>query len=486
MKLVSQPFWVARGTAALKGCATLVLAFATACAPKTKYVVPSAEIAPAFRENANWKPAAPRDASPRGEWWTVFGDPALDTLEARVDVSNQTLKAVDAQFAQARALVRGAQASLRPQVTAVPSLASVRQSGNRAFSSFHDPYGDYVLPADVSYEADVWGRLHGIVETSRTSAQATAADLETARLSIHAELALDYFTLRGLDREQDILNSAVRAYEQALELTNNRFRGGLSSQADVAQAETQLETTRAIAVDISVGRAALEHAIAVLIGQPASTFTIPPSPLTSGPPDVPVGVPSDLLERRSDIAGAERRVAAATAQVGVTASAFYPIVTLSGALGFESSSFGNWLAGASNFWAAAPAALINVFDAGRRRAANDQAQAAFDQVSASYRASLLAAFREVEDQLSALRVLDEEAKIQDRAVEASERSLTLATNRYRGGVTSYLEVITAQSAALANERTAVSILIRRMNATVLLLKGLGGNWNVATLPAVAQ
>ncbi|MBI3400754.1 MAG: efflux transporter outer membrane subunit [Acidobacteria bacterium] len=470
----------------MKGCATVVLAFATACAPKTKYVVPITEIAPAFREHANWKPAAPRDANPRGDWWTIFGDPTLDALEARVDVSNQTLKAVDAQFAQARALVRGAQASLRPQVTAVPSLASIRQSGNRALSSFHDPYGDYVLPADVSYEADVWGRLHGIVETSRTAAQATAADLETARLSVHAELALDYVTLRGLDREQDLLNSAVRAYEQALDLTNNRFRGGLSSQADVAQAETQLETTRAIAADVGVGRAVLEHAIAVLVGEPASTFTLPPAPLTGAPPDVPVGVPSDLLERRSDIAGAERRVAAATSQVGVTAAAFYPLVTLSGALGFESSSFGSWLAGASNFWAAAPVALINVFDAGKRRAANEQAQAVLDQASASYRASLLTAFREVEDQLSALRILDEEAKIQDRAVAASERSLTLATNRYRGGVTSYLEVITAQSAALANERTAVSILIRRMNATVLLLKGLGGDWNVATLPAVAS
>jgi NodT family efflux transporter outer membrane factor (OMF) lipoprotein len=456
------------GRAVLKGCAAGLLVLAAACAPKTKYVVPSAEIAPAFRENANWKPAAPRDANPRGEWWTLFGDPALDALEARVDVSNQTLKAVGAQFAQARALVRGARANLRPQVAAAPSLASVRQSGTRAFSSFHDPYGDYILPADVSYEADVWGRLHGIVETSRTSAQATAADLETARLSLHAELALDYFTLRGLDREQDILNSAVRAYEQALELTNNRFRGGLSSQADVAQAETQLETTRA-----------------VLVGQPASTFTLAPSPLAGGPPEVPIGVPSDLLERRSDIAGAERRVAAATAQVGVTASAFYPIVTLSGALGFESSSFGNWLAGASNFWSAAPAALINVFDAGRRQAANDQAQAAFDEASASYRESLLSAFREVEDQLAALRVLDEEAKIQDRAVEASERSLTLATNRYRGGVTGYLEVITAQNAALANERTAVGILIRRMNATVLLLKGLGGDWKVSALPQVA-
>jgi NodT family efflux transporter outer membrane factor (OMF) lipoprotein len=465
-------------------CAALAC-LAAACAPKVAYQPPSAQPVAEFRESANWKSAQPRDVDVRGAWWDAFNDPLLTRLEARVDVSNQTLRAADAQFAQARALVRGARANRAPQVIGAPSVSSVRPSGNRGFTSFHDPYADLVAPIDVSYEADVWGRLRGIVEASRTSAQATAADLETARLSLHAELAIDYLTLRGLDRERQILTSAVDAFTQALELTQNRFRGGLASAADVAQAETQLETTRAQAVDVGVQRAALEHAIAVLVGEPASTFTVPASPLDVAPPDVPIGLPSDLLERRSDIASAERRIASASAQVGVAQAAFYPLLTLTGAAGFESSSFGTWLAAASHFWAVGPAAAINVFDAGRRRATTEQARAAYDVASASYQETVLGAFREVEDQLAALRVLEEEAAIQDRAVAASERALALANNRYRGGVTSYLEVITAQSAALANERAAVAILMRRMSATVLLIKGLGGDWSTAKLPVIA-
>jgi NodT family efflux transporter outer membrane factor (OMF) lipoprotein len=456
-----------------------------ACARAPRYTPPAPPSAVAFKENANWKPAEPRDGDVRGVWWEIFNDPALDQLEARVEVSNQTLRAAEAQFAQARAIVRGSRSALYPQVTASPSISTTRLSANRAISSFHEPFGDYQLPGDVSYEADVWHRLHGIIEVNRTAAQASAADVETARLSLHAELALDYFTLRGVDRDRDLLNSAVDTYEKALELTENRFRGGIASQADVAQAETQLETTRAQAVDVDVRRAELEHAIAILIGEPASTFSIPSAPLMAGPPDVPIGVPSDLLERRADIASAERRIASANAQVGVSRAAYYPILTLSGAVGFESSSLGSWLATASHFWSAGPAALVSVFDAGRRRSANAQAVAALDQASALYRETILIAFREVEDQLAALRVLDREAAVQDRAVAASERSLTLANNRYRGGVTSYLEVTTAQSAALANQRAAVDILTRRMNATVLLVKGLGGTWTRATLPAVA-
>jgi NodT family efflux transporter outer membrane factor (OMF) lipoprotein len=463
----------------------LALLLGAGCAAKRHYEPPPAPAVPAFRESENWKPAQPRDADARGMWWDVFGDQVLAALEPRVDVSNQTLKIVEAQFAEARAAVRGARANLHPQVAAAPAFTAARPSANRATTSFHDAFVDVVIPVDASYEADVWGRLHGIVEASRTAAQATAADLETARLSLHAELAIDYFALRGLDREQQILSSAVDAFAQALELTGNRFRGGLSSAADVAQAETQLETTRAQAVDVGVQRAALEHAIAVLVGEPASTFRLPASPQAASPPDVPTGVPSELLERRSDIAAAERRLASAFAQVGVTESAFYPVLTLSGAAGFESSSFGSLLASASSFWSAGPAALINVLDFGRRRAANAQAHAGYDLASAAYRQTVLAAFREVEDQLAALRVLEEEAAIQDRAVAAAQRALTLANNRYRGGVASYLEVITAQSFALANERAAVDLFTRRMTATVLLLKGLGGDWRAARLPTLA-
>jgi len=469
----------------MKRAVVCVVALTAACAPKAKYVPPAVEVAPAFRENADWKMPEPRDAEIRGQWWELFDDPRLNELEARVDVSNQSIRASEAQFAQARALVHGARANLGPQIGLNPAVAVVQPSANRAISSFHDVYADFLLPVTASYEADVWGRLHGIVEANRTAAQASAADLETARLSVHAELAVDYFTLRGLDREQALLDTTVTAFERALELTDNRFRGGIASQADVALAETQLETTRAQAVDIRAARAALEHAIAVLVGQPASTFAIPAEPLAIAPPPVPVGVPSALLERRPDVAGAERRVASASAQVGVATSAFYPILTLSAAGGFEASSIGSWFAGASTFWTAGPSLFVNIFDNGRRKAAKEQAIAQYDLATASYRQSVLVAFREVEDQLSALKVLDEEARVQERAVNASERSLTLANNRYRGGVTSYLEVLATQSAALNNQRAAVNILIRRMNATVLLLKGLGGGWNATALPALA-
>jgi NodT family efflux transporter outer membrane factor (OMF) lipoprotein len=454
-----------------------VLCCMASCAPKQKYVPPAPAAAPAFKENANWKAAQPRDADVKGSWWSVFNDPVLESFEGRIDVSNQTLKIAEARFTQSRATVRGARANLYPQVSATPAIAAAQSSATREVPGSHDPYLDLLVPLDASYEVDVWGRLHGLVAVARAAAQASAADLETARLSLHAELALDYFVLRGLDREQQILNSAVDAYAQALELTQNRFRGGLSSGADVAQAETQLETTRAQAVDARVQRAALEHAIAVLVGELPASFAIAPTPLDLAPPDVPIGVASELLERRSDVAAAERRVASAFAEVGVATSAFYPQVTLSATVGYASSTFGRWLSTASNFWAAGPSAAINVFDFGRRRAAAAEARAGFEIASAGYQEAVLAAFREVEDQLSALRILEEEAAIQDRAVAAARRSLALANNRYRGGVASYLEVITAQSFALANERAGVNLLTRRMTATVLLLKALGGDWH---------
>jgi NodT family efflux transporter outer membrane factor (OMF) lipoprotein len=461
----------------------LAFVLLSGCAPKVKYVQPTVDIAPAFRENADWKPAQPADASLRGTWWELFSDPDLNALEQQVDVSNQTLKAAEAQFAQARALVRGARANLFPTVDLAPSATRGQQSANRATSSFHQAYNDFLLPVDAAWEPDVWGRLHYAVSASQAAAQASAADLETARLSIHAELAFDYFTLRGIDRDRQLLDSAVESFEKALELTQNRFQGGIASQADVAQAETVLETTRAQAVDVAVARASFEHAIAVLIGRPASTLTIAEKPMSDSPPAVPVGLPSELLERRPDIAAAERRVAAANAQLGVATAAFYPRLILSGAAGFESSPLGSLLSGPSAFWTIGPALLVNVFDAGRRRSVADQARAEQDQATAVYRQVVLVAFREVEDQLSALRILDQEAAVQRRAVDAAERALMQATNRYRGGLASYLEVTVAQNAALTNQRTAAGILTRRMNASVLLMKGLGGGWQLSSLPA---
>ena len=466
---------------AAQGCGLAILLAVSACAPKTVYVKPTVDLAPAFRENADWKPAQPGDELLRGAWWELFGDPELNALEAQIDLSNQTLRAAEAQFAQARAIVRGTRANLYPTVDVIPSVSRGEQSGNRSASTFHQANNDFILPVQVSYEADVWGRIRSAVSASQAAAQASAADLESARLSLHAELASDYFTLRGIDRDRQLLDAAVESFEKTLELTQNRFNGGIASQADVAQAETVLETTRAQAVDVGVARAAMEHAIAVLIGKPAAALTIGVAPMSDAPPAVPVGMPSELLERRPDIAAAERRVAAANAQLGVATAAFFPRLILSGSAGFESSPLGSLLTGTSSFWSIGPALVINAFDAGRRRATQDQARAVQDQATASYRQAVLIAFREVEDQLAALRILDEEAAIQRRAVDAAQRSLAQATNRYRGGLASYLEVTSAQNAALANQRTAVGILTRRMNASVLLLKGLGGGWQVASL-----
>jgi NodT family efflux transporter outer membrane factor (OMF) lipoprotein len=324
------------------------------------------------------------------------------------------------------------------------------------------------------------------VEAARENAQASAADLETVRLSIHAELASDYFALRGLDAQKQLLDSTVIAYQKALDLTQNRYVGGLAARAEVAQAETQLETTEAQDIDVGVARAQFEHALAALAGQPASTFSIPASPLNLTPPKVPAGVPSDLLERRPDVAAAERRVAAANAQIGFAKTAYYPVLTLGAGGGLEGSGITNWLAWPSHFFALGPSLVETLFDAGLRHAVTDQAWASYDANVAAYRQSLLSAFQQVEDNLAALRILEQESAKQQQAVQSAERSLALSTNRYKGGLVTYLEVITAQSTALSNQRTAVDILTRRMNSSVLLIKALGGGWNAASLPSLTS
>jgi NodT family efflux transporter outer membrane factor (OMF) lipoprotein len=303
-------------------------------------------------------------------------------------------------------------------------------------------------------------------------------------LSLHAELAADYFQLRTLDAEAQLLDSTVVAYQKALELTQNRYTGGVASQVDVAQAQTQLETTRAQAIDVRVQRAQFEHAIAVLVGQPPATLSLAAAPLANTPAVIPVGLPSDLLERRPDIASFERQMAQANALIGVAKAAYYPAITLSASGGFEGSTISNWFSGPSGFIAGTAAAAVTVFDAGRRRAVNDQAKSFYDQTVANYRQTVLGAFQDVEDNLAALRILEQEAKTQEAAVAAAEHSLSLSNNRYKGGVATYLEVITAQSAALTDERTAVEIAGRRMAASVLLIKAIGGGWTTANLPVV--
>lgn len=465
----------------------LALGLSTGCSVGPRYARPSAPVAPLFKEvPADWKTAEPVDFAAKGKWWEVFQDSELNSLEERINVSNQTLKVSEAQFAQARDLVRVNRSGYYPTVTGGVSAQRIRLSTDRPNGQFvtKSNYNDFQLPVDVSYEVDVWGRVRHTVQLARADAQASAGDLETVRLSLHAELALDYFQLRALDAQAQLLDSTVDAFEKALELTQDRYHGGVASQVDVAQAQTQLETTRSQAIDVRVQRAQLEHAIAVLMGQTPADFSLPATPLNATPPVIPPGLPSDLLERRPDIAANERRMAAANEQIGIATVAYYPTISLSASGGFESTSVTNWFTGPAGFVSGGASAVETLFDAGRRRALTDQAKSGYDQAVASYRENVLTAFQEVEDNLAALRLLEAESGTQQAAVESAQHSLALSTTRYKGGVTTYLEVITAQSTALADQRTLVQIAGERMTASVSLIKALGGGWQASSLPSM--
>lgn len=455
------------------------------CTVGPKYRRPAAEVPPAYKEVGDWKPAQPNDQNLGGNWWEIFQDPQLNALEAQVNVSNQNLKAAEAQYSQSRAALRYQRADLFPTVTAAPSASRNKLSANRQpkSSQFNGiSYTDLQIPFELSYQIDVWGRVRRTIESYRDQAQASAADLAAVNLSMHSQLALFYFQARMLDAQEQLLNRTVAQYEQALELIKSRFAGGIASDVEVQQAETQLETTRAQAIDVGVARAQFEHAVAVLIGKPPASFSLAPLPLTAPPPAIPVGLPSDLLERRPDIAAAERLMASANAQIGVAKAAYYPNISLGAAGGFESGAITTLLSGPSVLWSVGPSALFTVFDVGRRRAASDQAIAAYDQTVANYRQTVLTGFQQVEDNVAALRILEHEAQVQNAAVAAAEKYLELANTRYEGGVTSYLEVTTAESAALSDEVTAVNILGRRMVGAVTLVQALGGGWNSSELP----
>lgn len=458
----------------------------TGCTVGPNYVRPTTVVPPAYKEMEGWKVVQPKDDLIRGAWWEIFNDPQLNALEEQVNISNQNLAVAEAQFRQARALVQVARAGYFPTVTIGTSYTRSSKSTTLSPGSAasRTTISDYLLPGDVSWEPDLWGRIRRTVEASQASAQASAADLESTRLLVQAELAQDYFQLRTLDAQKQLLDTTVIAYQKFLELTKNRYASGVASRADMFSAETQLKTTQAQAIDVGVQRAQLEHAIALLIGKPASLFSIAVAPPTAIPPTLPVGVPSELLERRPDIAGAERRMAAANAQIGVAVAAFYPTVTLSASGAFEASSSSNWLTWPSRFWSVGAAISEIVFEGGLRRAQTAQARAAYDATVASYRETVLTGFQEVEDNLAALRILEEEARVQDEAVKAAQQSVTVTMNQYREGTVSYFNVIVAQTIALSNERTAVDILGRRMTASVLLVKALGGSWNVSALPSV--
>jgi NodT family efflux transporter outer membrane factor (OMF) lipoprotein len=457
--------------------------FLPGCVPPPSYTRPDlqAPVAPAFKEAMAGNTTVTTGSMENKKWWELYDDPQLNALEEQVDVSNQNLKAAAARFQEARAVVHANRSGRSVIVSGGASAAGIHQSENRPIG--HSNYDDYVLPVDLSYEADVWRRIDYAVDASAASAQATAADMATIGLSLHAELAMDYFELRGVDAERQLLESIISGYVQALDLTRSRFNGGIASAADVAQAETQIATTRAQSIDVEVQRSQFENAIAVLVGQSASDFNLAMNPMTGTPPAIPAGLPSELVEHRPDIASAERRVASASAQLGVVHAAYFPRIALSIPTGFESGNIAKWLFPTSIMFSAIPSVATTLLDGGRREAVTVETQAAYDESVADYQQAVLSAFRDVETSLAALRILQDEADAEDAAVVSAQHSLDIALIRYKGGITTYLEVITAQNTAASNARTAVQVLRRRMGASVALIKALGGGWNVAELPS---
>jgi len=434
----------------------------------------------AYQETGDWKVAAPADNVPRGAWWTMFADEELDQLEARVRDANQSLKAALARLEQARAETRIARAAYFPTITANASATRQRVSTNGpGFAPGDEPiFNTFIVGADLSYEFDLFGRVRNTVAGARASEQATAGDVATLDLSVHAELATDYFALRGLDAQQQLLDRTVADYARALELTRNLYEGGAAAIADVKQAQAQLETARTQAEDTRLRRAQTEHAIAVLVGVPASAFHLEARPLEAdrAVPAVDPGLPSQLLERRPDVAAAERRVAAANATIGVARAAYFPVFSLFGAAGQESTQSSNWLAAPSRFWSIGPQGVLTVFDAGLHAAQSAAAHASYDEQVANYRSTVLIAYQEVEDNLAALHQLALEDVSQAAAVTATQEALEQARYRYKGGVVTYLEVVLTENASLNARLAAVDIETRRIGATVLLVRALGGDW----------
>jgi NodT family efflux transporter outer membrane factor (OMF) lipoprotein len=465
----------------------MVLLMLGGCKVGPNYKVPAMPAPPAYSNdghNGDWAAAAPADAADRGAWWTIYGNSELNDLEERCAKANQNIEAALHAYEQAHDLVRENRASLYPTVSIGASASRNRLSNTtplRAAGAATE-YWEFLIPLNISWEPDLWGGVRRQIESSTANAQASAANLANTRLSLQGMLAVTYFQLRGLDLQAQLLRSTLDAYTQALQLTQVRLKGGLSSEIDVDEAQTQLEETRAQLVDLGVQRAQYEHAIAVLVGEAATGFHIPEQPLTGTPPAIPTGVPSELLERRPDIAAAERQVAAANALIGVAKAAYYPNISLGATGGLESNKISQVFNSGSAQWNAGPSASEVIFDAGRRKAQVNYALAQRAQAAAVYRAQVLSAFRDVEDQLAALRVLEQEAAVQQRAVDAARRSTALSTLRYKQGLAPYLEVLTNQALELNDERLAASLVARRMVASAQLQMALGGGWSAAQLP----
>jgi NodT family efflux transporter outer membrane factor (OMF) lipoprotein len=466
----------------------LLIGTLTGCSLAPTYKTPSsAPPADLYKESGDWKTAQPSDDQARGEWWDIFRDAQLNALEAKVSDANQDIKAAFARLQQARAQTRIARADLFPNLSAGSSATRQRTSINSPsyVPGYDANYNNFNLEADLSYEFDVWGRVRNTVNSAKASQQASAADLATLDLALHAELATDYFTLRSEDAERVLLEKTVEDYATSLRLTQNLYQGGGAALTDVAQAQAQLETARTQAADILLQRAQTEHAIAVLIGVNPTAFHIDPIPLPpeTVPPAINPGLPSTLLERRPDVSAAERRVASANAEIGVARAAYFPVFSLSAAAGLDSTRASNWLTAPSRLWSAGPSGLLTVFDAGRHRAQSAQAHAAYDEQVADYRGAVLTAYQEVEDNLAALRDLQQESVSEAAAVTATGIALQQAQYRYKAGLVTYLEVTTTETAALQAQLTNVNIQLRRMSASVLLVKALGGGWRQSELKA---
>jgi len=472
-----------------------LLFFSAACMVGPKYHRPIAPAPTAYKETPpatwaetqEWKQAQPSEGVKRGKWWEIYNDAELNALEEQVSISNQNLKMAEAQFREAKFAVRIAHSNLFPTISVTPTIVNARSSINAALSTGRQT--TYDLPVNVSWEADIWGSVRRSILSSKEAAQASDAELENARLSYQAELAQDYFELRGTDGEKELLETTVKSYQDYLKLTRDRFSSGVASGSDVAQAQTQLETARAQLIDFNVARAQYEHAIAVLAGKAPAEVNISYNSIKIIPPVVPVGLPSQLLERRPDIANAERQMAEANEQIGIAKAAFYPsigLTTNSAPVGLESTSFKHWISWPSRFWSVGPGVAETVYDAGKRRATLNQNIAAYDATVANYRQTVLTAFQQVEDNVAALRVLEDEAQAEDQAVKAAQNALDISTYQYKAGTVNYLAVITEQAILLQDQVQAVNILTRRMSASVLLIEALGGGWDTSILPTLHQ
>jgi NodT family efflux transporter outer membrane factor (OMF) lipoprotein len=495
------------GETRLLSASVAAVLFLSGCTVGPKYHTPSVQTPAAYKEITpqnekdveNWKQAQPSDDTLRGKWWEIFNDPELNALEDQVNVSNQSIASAEASFMAARAMVKEARSQLFPTVTTDPSVTREKQSANlKEFSTSSSGTGgstptataskaftDYSFPFDATWVPDLWGKIRNTVKAAAYGAQASAADLANTRLSMQAEVAVDYFQLRSQDSLQQLLDTTVEAYQESLRLTKVLYATGIDNDETVAQAETQLETTEAQATNVGILRSQYEHAIAVLVGQPASTFSIPVEPLKTAPPPIPFGVPSQLLERRPDVADDERLMAQANAQIGVARAAYYPTLTLSASGGFESTNASNWFSWPSVLWAIGASASETIFDAGLRRATVQQYRSMYDETVANYRQTVLTAFQQVEDNLAALRILSKEIEQQDVAIKSAQRYLTDATNRWKLGLDPYLDVIIAETALLNNEQTMVNLRMQQITASVQLVEALGGGWDKTQLPSPA-